>query len=146
MTTFDKTLRMGVAVLLLASGIATVALGQVSGVGSSFGGTGAGRSMVQIKGRVICARCSLDEVRQAQPNERQLYQLSHKHGQVVMKVTAVNDAAMFDALARPPRLWVRAADSLLQQLSAEENLFKEMEITGLLSNTRTLDMFSVTIG
>jgi hypothetical protein len=33
----------------------------------------------------------------------------------------------------------------LQRLGAEENLFKEMTVVGLLSGTRTLDIFDVTI-
>ena len=33
----------------------------------------------------------------------------------------------------------------LQQLGAEENLFKEMEITGLM-HSRTVDVASITIG
>jgi hypothetical protein len=62
-----------------------------------------------------------------------------------MKMTAVNEAAMFDSLAWPPRLAVRGPDHLLNRLSAEENLFKEMTITGLLHSTRTLDVFDVAV-
>jgi hypothetical protein len=40
---------------------------------------------------------------------------------------------------------VRAEDKLFQQLTAEQNLFKEVEVIGLLRNTRTLDMFSVKV-
>jgi hypothetical protein len=40
---------------------------------------------------------------------------------------------------------VRATESLWRQLSAEETLFKEVEITGLLNTTRTLDIFTVII-
>jgi hypothetical protein len=42
------------------------------------------------------------------------------------------------------RVWVRGEASLMQQLSAETNLFKELEIQGILSNTRTLDITSLT--
>jgi len=38
---------------------------------------------------------------------------------------------------------VRARDSLFQQLTAEENLAKEFEITGLFSATGALDIFAV---
>jgi hypothetical protein len=31
------------------------------------------------------------------------------------------------------------------QLTAEENLFKEVELTGLLRPSRTLDLFAVTV-
>jgi hypothetical protein len=131
------------AAALVFAGVATTVQGQVPGGGSSVGGSS--RGMVLIKGSVICAGCSLEEVHQAQPAEHKLYQLSYNQGQVVMKVTEVNESAMFDALAWPPRLWLRGTGSLLQQLGAEENLFKEMTITGLLRNTRTLDIFEVKV-
>lgn len=144
MATFSKTLGIGVVAALMLASIAVGARGQVPGGGAgSFGGEG--RALMQIRGKVVCAACRLDEVREAQPNAHRLYQLSYKQGQIVMQVTAVNESVRFDALAWPPRLWVRATESLLQQLSAEENLFREVEITGLLNNTRTLDIFAVTI-
>jgi hypothetical protein len=40
---------------------------------------------------------------------------------------------------------VRAAHQLFAQLTAEQNLFKEVKITGLLRNTRTVDVFAVTV-
>jgi hypothetical protein len=40
---------------------------------------------------------------------------------------------------------VRAQDKVFQQLTAEENLFKDVEITGALSTTHALDIFEVTI-
>jgi len=144
MTTFSKTLKTSLAAALLLAGVTTIAQGQVpSGGGSAFGG--GSRGPVQIKGNVVCAACSLNEVRQAQPQEQHLYQLSYQHGQVVMKITAVNGSAMFDTLTAAHQLSVRATESVQQQLGAEENLFKEMEITGILRGTRTLDVASVTI-
>jgi hypothetical protein len=98
-----------------------------------------------MTGSVMCTKCSLDDVQKAQPNEHHLYQLSYRRDQLVMKVTAVNEAAMFDALAWPPRIAVRGPDSLLDRLGAEENLFKEMTITGLLYSTRTFDVFDITV-
>jgi len=46
----------------------------------------------------------------------------------------------FDALFS-----VRAPARVFGQLTAEENMFKEVEIIGLLNNTRTLDIFAVTV-
>jgi len=62
-----------------------------------------------------------------------------------MEVETVNEQPLWHSLAWPPRLWVRAADQLFAQLTAERNLFKEVEITGLLRNTRTFDVFDVTV-
>jgi hypothetical protein len=100
---------------------------------------------VQLRGQVVCARCTLDEVRKAQPKEHALYELTHRQGQVVMKVTWVNHSPRWRLLAWPPRLWVRAQDEVLQQLAAEENVMKEIEIVGLFHHTRTLDIFALTV-
>lgn len=144
MATFGKTFRTGAAAALLLAGLATGAKGQVPGGGfGSFGGVG--RGMLQLKGKVVCTSCTLDEAQAAQPSAHQLYQFTHKRGQVVMQVSEVNDALRWSQLTGSPRIWVRAADKVFQQLSAEVNLFKEVEITGLLKNTRTLDIFAVTL-
>ena len=143
MTSF-KRITIGVAAALLLAGVTSGARGQVAGGGlSAFGG--AGRGMTIIKGNVVCAGCSLEEARKAQPNEHQLYEFMHQRGQVVMKVSSVNDSQMWGRFIWPPWIWVRAQDRVFQQLAAEENLFKEVEITGLLNNSRTLDIFEVTI-
>jgi hypothetical protein len=39
---------------------------------------------MQIKGNVVCAGCSLEEARETQPDRRNLLQLRHNQGQVVM--------------------------------------------------------------
>ena len=143
MLPIGKVFRTGVTAALLLAGAVTAAQGQVPGGGTSFGG--ASRGMVVITGSVVCVGCSVEEVRKAQPNEHKLYQLSHKQRQVVMKVTAVNESAMFEALAWPPKLGVRGPDRLLDRLSAEENLFKEITIVGILRSSRILDVFEVTI-
>ena len=113
------------------------------GGGSLVGGTA--RSYVRITGTVMCASCSLEEAQGAQPRKLHLYELTHKQGQVVMEVTQLNHPQQMIDLAYPPRLAVRAADSIFARLTAEENLLKEVEITGVLNNTRTLDIFDVTI-
>jgi hypothetical protein len=145
MATVSQTLRTGLAVTLILAGLTTGAQGLVPGGGGvgSFGGES--RSTVQIKGKVVCAGCRLDEVRKTQPNEHALYQLTHKRGQIVMQVKEVNDTR-WSSLVWPPLLWVRAKDSVFQQLTAEENLMREVELTGLLRSSRTLDIFVVTIG
>lgn len=142
MTTLRTTLGTSLAAALLA-GVTTLAQGQIGGGLGSFGGSS--RGPIQIKGSVVCSGCSLNEVRQAQPQERKLYQLSYNQGQVVMKINMVNNSTLFDVIGGSSRLSVRAPESVLQQLGAEENLFKEMEITGVL-HTRTVDVTSITVG
>lgn len=144
MRTLGHTIRSGIAAALMLVGLTTGAGGQVPGGGlSSFGGET--RGVVQIRGEVLCAGCSLDEVRKTQPDKHALYQLTHKRGQIVMQVKEINDTR-WRSLVWPPLLWVRAKDSVFQQLTAEENLMREVELTGLLRNSRTLDIFVVTIG
>jgi len=90
---------------------------------------------------VLCANCTLEEVQHRQPNTHKLYQFTHRQGVLVMQVSAVNDFEMFAFPA--PRLAMRAPDQVFQQLTAEENLFREVEITGVLNNTHTVDIFKV---
>jgi hypothetical protein len=143
MATVGKTLKITVVIILMLAGIATGAQGFVPG-GTGLSGWET-RGPVQLRGKVVCAQCTLDEVRKAQPKEHALYELTHRQGQVVMKVTWVNNSQRWGLLAWPPRLWVRAKDEVFQQLAAEENLMKEIEIVGLLNNTRTLDIFELTV-
>ncbi len=141
MTTLGQAIISAVTVLMLAS-VTTHAQGQMVMGGSSF--VGESRGALQIKGTVICSDCSLDEARQAQPQGTNLYQLAHRQGQVMMSVSWVNNFQGWSYLASP-RIWVRGEDSLFQKLTAEENLFKEVEVIGTLSHTRTLDVNQVTI-
>jgi hypothetical protein len=144
MATLGKKIGIGMAAIVMLAAVTTGAQAIVPGGGiGSFGGTS--RSAVQITGTVVCTECSRDEAREAQQHKGKLYQLTHLRGQLVLAVTRVNDSYRWATLAWPPRLWVRGKDSLFAQLTAEENLFKEVQITGLLGNSRTLDMFEVTV-
>ena len=62
-----------------------------------------------------------------------------------MQVTATDEAAKWASIAKLSRvLAVRTPDSLFQDLMAEENLLKEVRLTGLLRSNRTYDMAGVT--
>jgi hypothetical protein len=145
MMVFGKTLRNGITAALLLAGLSGGAHAQVAigGFGVPFGG--AGREISQITGKVVCTGCNLEEVRKVQPGQNHLYQFNHKRGQLVMEVSSVDDAHRWRTLAWPPRLWIRTSDQLLQKLTAEENLFKEVGITGIIGNSRTLDVFDVMV-
>ena len=134
----SKTLRTGMAATLLLAGITAGAQGDIGAAGSSFGPGGA--DSVQIRGKALCVACSLDEVQQTQPHEPALNQLSHKQGQLVMQVNWVSNTARWQRVVCPPQVWERGEAGLVQQLSTEANLFKELEIQGILSNTRILDL------
>ena len=138
-----KALITGIGIALLLTGMAAGARGQIGDGGGAFGV--GGNVMMQIKGKVVCAACSLEEVRKAQPGESHLYQLSSQQGRVVLKVDWVSNSARWNRVVWPQRLWVRGEERVLQQLGTEENLFKDVEITGILGNSRTLDVSTVTI-
>ena len=140
-----KRMGIGMVAALLLVGMTTGARAQIAPGGglSSFGGESPG--IAQFKGKVVCVGCSLEEVQEAHPDQYDFYQLSHRKGQVVMEVKTVSDPAVWSDFAFPPLIWARGKDELFEKLTAEKNLFKEVEITGLLRNSRTLDMFGVTV-
>ncbi len=148
MSTFGKTLRTGVATTLLLAGITTGAWGQVDG--GSFGQSvlGTGEVGMQIKGEVVCAGCGLAEVQEAQPDKwsNHLYRVTYRQKQqMVMKINWVSDSRRWNRLITMPHLRLRGAPSLFEQLTAEENRFKEVEVSGILSPSQTLNMNKVTI-
>jgi hypothetical protein len=142
--TIHYTMRMfAVAVALFFGGLLTHADAQVPGVGGgTFGGEV--RGVTQLKGTVVCVGCTLEEAQGAQPQMRHLYQLVHARGQLVMAVQEVNRSAMWEVW--PHRLLIRTPNQLFQQLTAEANLFKNVELLGLLTRGgRTFDLFEVTL-
>jgi hypothetical protein len=135
-------IRISTALVLMLTS-AVVAQGFAPGSGlSAFGG--AGRGLTILKGNVLCARCTLEDVQKGQPTLHHLYQLTHKQGQVVLQVKTINGAEIWES-PLSPRFAVRAQDRVFEQLTAEENLMKEVEVTGSLGTTQTLDIFTVTI-
>ena len=146
MTTIHKLMSIGIAAALLFTGLITgaQALGLGGGGLPSFGGEL--RGMAQITGSVVCVGCSVNEVRAGQPQLQRLYQLTHPHGQLVITVKSVNETARWESIiGLSHHIAVRAPTSLFQQLTAEENLFKEVVILGLLRSNQTLDIGEITI-
>jgi hypothetical protein len=134
---------MTTTLLLTSLGSAAVAQGFVGSFSSGY--ARGWRNPLQINGSVVCRGCRLEDVQRAHPQERDLYQLSSKNGPLVFKVASVNDPATFNAVAWPQRLWLRASDDVLRELSAEDNLFKPIGLTGILGTARTLDVTDVAI-
>ena len=58
------------------------------------------------------------------------YRLNHRLGQVVMEVTVGAEALPYHSL------WMNSEDQVFETLAAEENLFKEVEVSGLLREYR----------
>ena len=134
MKTISKTLKASsVAAALVMAGIPPLAQGRDA------------RGALHITGNVVCTQCSLEGIRLTQSDQGQLYQFTHAQGAVVMRIRSVNDSATWRYFGWPSEIPVRAQDEVFGKLTAEENLFKEVEITGALSTTKALDIFEITI-
>jgi len=145
MAKLGKRIGIGLTTALLLAGMTTGTHAQaVPSAGlSAFGGEA--RGLTAFTGKVICVGCTLTEVQAAHPEQRDFYQLTHRRGQVVMEVQTKREPQVWSYFALPPRLAVRCQDELFAKLTAEQNLFKEVAVTGLLRNMRTLDMYDVTV-
>ncbi len=149
-----KSIGAGWGIVLLVS-LTTSAWGFVPGGGvpaAGLPGAGEFRAPLRIVGRVVCAYCDLHEARAAHPELTNLYELRHRQGQVVMQVAAsdettpwaTDEATRWETIVGlDHRVPVRAADRLFQQLTAEENLLREVHIAGLLRPSRTYDMSAI---
>lgn len=142
MAIVSRTLRTGLAATLMLAGFTTGVQGEVGVTPGSFGV--GGEWGIQIRGKVVCAGCSLAKVQKAQPSKNHLYQLTNRVGQVVMEVNRVDNSRWWNHLT-VPRLRVRGEESLFQKLMAEENMFKEAEVSGILNPSQVLDLSTVTI-
>ena len=142
MTRIHRAVLMSFGVALLWATLAT-------GVQGYSGTTGRmesrlGPDWVQLRGHVLCAGCTLEELRAAPSAPRsRLYQLHHQRGQVVMYVNPACPALSSH------HLWLRGGDHLFETLAAEENLFREIAVAGLwreyLPTAGTLDLATVQV-
>ena len=106
---------------------------------------GALRGILEIKGKVLCVKCNIDEMRTTQPDLSNLYEMTHRLGQFVIQIEEVSEPSLWRYLMLAQVLHARSADRFFLQLVAEENLFQEVTITGLLRDTRILDISGVTV-
>jgi hypothetical protein len=139
MDTNTRKLKASLCMAVLLIGIAAGARGQVGDGGQAFGVSGTGA--IQLRGQVVCTNCYLDEVKRTPFT----YQLTHKHGRLVMNVTWTSNTSRWNRIVWPPQLHVRGEERLIQQLGAEENLMKELEVSGVLGNSRTFDLSEVSV-
>jgi hypothetical protein len=144
MKLFHNAMSRGIAaaVLLLSGATAAYAQGPGAGLGS-FGGEL--RAETRIEGKVLCVGCSVAEVQQAHPDLTDLYLLKHGHQQAVLTVTSISDPQRWDAIVFPHELYMRGQSKLFHTLTAEQNLWKKVEIDGLLRSDRVLDVVGVTV-
>lgn len=126
-----------ISVVLLLIGLATSASGQGTS-GPVIGGES--RGITQIRGKVLCGDCTLRDVRGTPANTHNLYQVSYPGGQLVFQFEWTNEPQRWNALVLSPELHARGKASFFQQLTTEENLYREVEILGFLRDTQMLDV------
>jgi len=121
----SRTVVMNLGAVVLGVTLVTSGYGY-AGVMSGYG-SGITQERIHFRGQVICAGCTLEEVRAAPPAScALLYELAHQQERVVMEINP--EYASLPA----HRLWLRGGEHALRVLAAEENLFKEIEVSGLL--------------
>jgi hypothetical protein len=128
-------------------GIASSAWGQPGYGRPSFGGEL--QRFTEFTGRVVCVGCTLDEASKARPRLFNLYQLNHGQDQVVMQIDSFGDASdrhyWQSVVGLADMVSIRTARHVFEELTSEENLFKEMTVTGVLHSTRTLDIGNIKV-
>lgn len=146
MITQSKIRITSLAITFLLVGFPMRSWGQAPGVGvGSIGGELEGAMVVE--GRILCDGCSLEEVRKTQPSLLNLYEFSRGQKHLVIKVDEANSAARWEAIVGlSHQVTVRAKDKVWKTLTAEENLFRKVELVGILSSTRTLNVDHVKVG
>jgi hypothetical protein len=102
--------------------------------------------LIQLRGTVVCTGCSLAEARRLQHDKygNHLYQVTSRQGQLVLDIHAVSNPRWFDYVTFP-QFSLRGEEGLLQPLRAPETQAKDVELTGLLTAPRTLDVSAVVI-
>jgi hypothetical protein len=117
-----------------------------------FGGSF--RGMAQIKGKILCVSCTVEEIRRTQPQLHNLYLLTHKQERAVMQIAAVENSVSgresllgrWEAVTGlTQHLVIRGEDQLWRTLTAEENVQREVALKGIVQSTGTFDVAEVTI-
>ena len=112
---------MSIGVALLWAGLAAGVQGYVGAPGAV--GSEQGKDWAQLKGHVLCAGCSLEELRATLPAPpAHLYHLNHRQRQGVMEVNPDDASLLYH------RLWLKGGDPWFETLRADKNLFKEIKV------------------
>ena len=148
MTISRKVLGSGAMLAALLMAPVALVYGQQSfGGGMPLGGEL--RGMTRFTGEVVCVGCSLEEARDVRQNTGDLYVLQHPKGQVVLQVDSFYDASEHmrweSIVGLSHQVTARAPDRVFAELTAEENLFKQIEVTGLLRSDHTFDISQVQV-
>lgn len=138
MRSYPKAKRIGLGVLVLLATSTAGALGYVGLQGEWMG-------MTIVRARVVCEDCSLDDIKKVYtPKHGKLMQFTHKNGQIVVEITWINEHSVWLYLLKP-NTRVRAHPKVFQLLMAEENLFKEVQLSGVVRKSYIFDVAEVLV-
>src|SRR4051794_40041565 len=83
----------------LVLGLTASVFGQVGGAGGATAGSSGGvggetRGVTRLQGRILCVRCSLEDVRAAHPelSKEKLYMLTREQQHAALELDRVNNA------------------------------------------------------
>jgi len=143
MTKVFRTATTGLAMACLLIGLTASAQGFMS---LSPWQPGIPERLIQLKGTVVCTDCSLPEACRLQhdPYGNHLYYVTSPQGPLVLNLQAVSSPRWF-ADVTVPQFSLRGEEELLQPLHAPEIQAKNIEVTGLLTTPRTLEVQAVVI-
>jgi len=150
MATYTPCLARGIFITLLLAGLSSAAFAQGVGAGAGSPGSAGGetRGVTRLQGKVICVDCSVEAVRNTHPaaDAKRLYELTHNAQRAVFQIDRVNEAEQWDDLTLDKaRIEVRGDEQSWQELTDPANLHKEIELSGMLRKTGTLDLANVAV-
>jgi len=140
---FARNVAASILVLSSMTGVASAA---PSGTSLPIGGELP--SATRLTGKVVCVNCDVREVRKAHPQSTNLYllkHLGHEQEKLVFELTKVTDPQRWSAIVFPSVLVVRSTAAVFHKLTAEQNLFKQLTLVGVLHGDRVLDVSDVTV-
>jgi hypothetical protein len=106
------------------------------------------RPLTVLRGEIVCIDCTLTEVRRAQPNAINLYEMKFPGGLLVMNITWVNQQSrqyLEDVAGLTDTLRLRGSQSMIEQLTDDLTRSREVKLTGILRSTRTFDILDVEV-
>ena len=136
-----QLLRKSLIAIILLTAIEAGA--QVPGSSGTVGGEA--RGVTFFRGTIICVDCSLAAAQAANPRLGRLYAFNSDRGQIILSMNDADDRMWWEAITGlPNRFWLRGPEEVLNSLIAEENLFKKVEVAGLLRKDGIFDVGGVT--
>lgn len=132
----------GCAVALMLISVST----SVQGFTGMYSTLMRGGQPTQLTGKLVCTECSVTEAHKAQPHKygNHLYQLQLGQNQAVMEVLETNHFTWLNHLTMP-HIRVRGEENILLPLTSQDNVRKDVTISGYLLDAQTLAVQEITV-